>query len=167
MCILPFESTFGCFKDVVSYLSCICFFGAIWFFSRVDLAFFAFDCLYLATLSYSCVQWSRMLKTSPSGAVSVVYGYGNFAILIQSEAFSSTPYPIHIQKYKIMDSDIQSNPKLLNQLHISQYNWYCLFCLTRQNLWLFCLLSDKSCWSDHTTSRLRCTKDKGKGVRLR
>jgi len=38
----------------------------------------------------------------------VVYGYGNFAILIKSETFSSTPYPIHIRKYKSMDSDIQS-----------------------------------------------------------
>jgi len=38
----------------------------------------------------------------------VVYGYGNFAILNQSKTFSSTPYPIHIRQYKIMDSDIQS-----------------------------------------------------------
>ena len=40
--------------------------------------------------------------------LTVVYGYGNFAILIQSDTFSSTPYPIHIRKLKIMDSDIQS-----------------------------------------------------------
>jgi len=39
---------------------------------------------------------------------SLVNGYGNFAILIQSEIFSSNPYPIHIRKHKIMDSDIQS-----------------------------------------------------------
>jgi len=41
-------------------------------------------------------------------SAAAVYGYGNFAILIQSETFSSTPYPIHIRKYKIVDSDIQS-----------------------------------------------------------
>jgi len=53
------------------------------------------------------------------------------------------------------------NPTLLNLLHISQYNWYCLFCLTREKLWIFCLLSDKSCWSGHMVSSLRYTKDKG------
>jgi len=40
--------------------------------------------------------------------VAVVYAYGDFAILIQSETFSSTSYPIHIRKYEITDSDIQS-----------------------------------------------------------
>jgi len=35
-------------------------------------------------------------------------GYGNFAILVQSETFSWTPYPIHIRKLKIMGSDISS-----------------------------------------------------------
>jgi len=41
----------------------------------------------------------------------VVYGYGNFAILIQSETIASTPYPIHIRKHKIIDSDIKSKSK--------------------------------------------------------
>jgi len=96
----------------------------------------------------------RELITCPASLESVasapvVYGYGNFAILIQSETFSSTPYLI-IWKYGLR----YPNPKPLNQLHISQYYWYCLFCLTRQKLWLFCLLSDKSCWSGHMTSRL-------------
>ena len=45
-----------------------------------------------------------------------------------------------------------SNPKLFPRLHIQSisktahsiaHNWYRLFCLTRQKLWLFCLLSDK------------------------
>jgi len=35
-------------------------------------------------------------------------GYGNFAILIQSDTFSSTPYPIHIWKFKIVHSDIRT-----------------------------------------------------------
>jgi len=35
-----------------------------------------------------------------------VYRYGNFTILIQSETFSTSQYPIHIQKVKIMASDI-------------------------------------------------------------
>jgi len=39
--------------------------------------------------------------------VPVVYGYGNFAIQIQSETFSQTPYPIQIRKLKIMGSVIQ------------------------------------------------------------
>jgi len=44
----------------------------------------------------------------------MVYGCGNFAILIQSETFSSTPYPIHIRKYKVMDSDIQIRNRSIN-----------------------------------------------------
>ena len=48
------------------------------------------------------------------GNTAVVYAYGNFAILIQSETFSSTPYPIHIRKYEIMDSDIQIRNRSIN-----------------------------------------------------
>jgi len=48
MRILPFKSTFGCFKDVVVYYLVFGFFGAILLFLRVYLAFFAYD--YLATL---------------------------------------------------------------------------------------------------------------------
>jgi len=40
--------------------------------------------------------------------MTLVYGYGNCAILIQSETFSWTPCPNHIRKVKITDSDIQS-----------------------------------------------------------
>ena len=47
-------------------------------------------------------------KTRRMVCLAVVYVYGNFAILIQSEPSSLTPYPIHIPKLKIMDSDIQS-----------------------------------------------------------
>jgi len=46
----------------------------------------------------------------------VVYGYGNFAILIQSETLSSTPYPIHIRKYKIMDCDIQPKSEIAQSI---------------------------------------------------
>ena len=58
---------------------------------------------------------------SPDPCSSLLYWYRNFAILIQSETFSSTPYTNHIQKVKIMDSDPISNPnpKPLTQLHIS------------------------------------------------
>jgi len=50
MCILPFESAFGCFEGVVMYLCCIWLFSVlfVWLFLMVDLAFFAYD--YLATL---------------------------------------------------------------------------------------------------------------------
>ena len=45
MYILPFKSAFGCFEGVLVYLACI------WLFSRVGLAFFAYD--YLATMRHS------------------------------------------------------------------------------------------------------------------
>ena len=74
----------------------------------------------------------------------VVYGYRNFAILIQSEIFSWTPYP------KIKNCELRyPNPKPLTQLYISLHIQLCLFCLTSQNLWLFCLLSDAIRWSGY------------------
>ena len=82
--------------------------------------------------------------------------------ILQSWSNPKLFHRLHTQSIseKIKLWTLISNPKPLNQLHISQYNWYCLFCLMRQKLWLFCLLSDKSCWSGHMTSRLRYTKDK-------
>jgi len=48
---------------------------------------------YLASIGFT----PDPVRSSPDPCSSVVYGYGNFAILIQSKTFSSTPYPIHIQ----------------------------------------------------------------------
>jgi len=52
----------------------------------------------------------------------VVYGYGIFAILIQSETFSWTPYPIKYRKWKTMDSDIQSKTEIAHSVaHYPKY----------------------------------------------
>jgi len=56
--------------------------------------------LYLNNILHFSITLSRL----PISGVRI----GNFAILIQSETFSSTPYPIHIRNNEIMDSDIQS-----------------------------------------------------------
>jgi len=48
MYILPLESAFGCFKVSLCIYLVFGIFGAIWLFSRVDLAFFAYG--HLATL---------------------------------------------------------------------------------------------------------------------
>jgi len=46
---MPFKNVFGCFEGVVVYLSSIWLFSVLFgLFSRVDLAFFAYD--YPATL---------------------------------------------------------------------------------------------------------------------
>jgi len=34
--LMPFKCAFGCFNGVVVYLSCICFFGAIWLFQDLS-----------------------------------------------------------------------------------------------------------------------------------
>jgi len=94
---------------------------------------------------------SVFLMDQPTSFAPVVYRYRNFVILIQSEPFSSTPIsnPYPKKNYGLQ----YPNPKPLNQLHISQCNWYCLFCLMRQKPWLFCLLSDKRFWSGPMTSK--------------
>jgi len=63
MYILPFQSAFGCFKGDFVF-SCICFFGAIWLFLKVDLAFFAYD--YVATRTPVSPLRTRLVRIGPS-----------------------------------------------------------------------------------------------------
>ena len=83
----------------------------------------------------------------------VVYGYGNFAILIQSETFSWTPYPIHVLWTPISNP----NPKPLTHLNISLHIPLFLFCLMRQNLWYFAFcqmrLAEVVMWQGRYTKR--------------
>jgi len=53
-----------------------------------------------------------------------VYGYGNFAILIQSEFFSLTLYLTHIRIFKMMYSDVQTKSE--NRHYVAHYSQHIL-----------------------------------------
>jgi len=71
----------------------------------MDVALIVVHC---CAIKKNVIVASQLYDAAYVQLTAVVYGYENFAILFQSENFSSTPYPIHIRQYKIMDSDIQS-----------------------------------------------------------
>jgi len=54
--LMPFKCAFGCFKGVLVYLSCICFFGAIWLFQDLSGLF----CLWLPGNPGVQSVWARL-----------------------------------------------------------------------------------------------------------